>query len=319
MSTQSHAHPRPPVLVCHKGLMDSHAYPPNSLEAIAACLRAGMPAVEIDIVALAEDDYLVVHDWTLENETTGSGLTGACTPAQARALRIRANGQATPYRVPLLSEVVSLFAQNGGATRLQIDYKNVVPFPSAEPLQRLIRLIEPLGDRVSVSSAADWQLRRLRALAPWLALGLEVELYLDWEEEPARRDPRAYPRQLGAYGYYDDHPVASQRIWSAAVYLWDRFQFLIGLVPRIGAFYMNHRLLARSLADGFNWAAALHQAGIALDAWTMDATDPAALANLPLLAAAGVDQITSNTPLEISLALSRGAEPKRTSEIHSHS
>ena len=301
MSTES----RPPIVVCHKGLMESHAFPPNSLEAVEACLRAGMPVVEIDAVALAEGDYLVVHDGTLDGETTGSGPTGACTPARARALRIRAGGQATPYRVPLLSDVVSLFERRGGPTRLQIDFKSVIPFPCAEPLQRLIRLIEPLGDRASVSSAADWQLRRLRALAPRLALGLEVELYLGWEEDSRRRDPRAYPRQRGAYGYYDDHPVASQRIWAVADYLWDRCQFLIGLAPDVSTFYMNHRLLAQSLADGFNWAGALHQAGIALDAWTMDATDPAALANLPLLETAGVDQVTSNTPLGVARELGR--------------
>jgi glycerophosphoryl diester phosphodiesterase len=292
-----------PALVCHKGLMDSHAFPPNSLEAVEACLRAGAAHVEIDVVALADGDYLLVHDWTLEAETTGSGPTGACTAAQAGALRIRDRGRETPYRVPVLSDVVALFARHGGATKLQVDYKNLIPFPDPEPLARLARIVQPLGERVRVSSAADWQLRRLRALAPWLAVGLEVQFYLDWEADPAARDPRAYPRQRGAYGYYDDHPVAARRIWSAADYLWDRCQFLIGLAPGADMFYMNHRLLAQSLADGFNWAAALHRAGIRLDAWTLDATDPVAMANLPLLAAAGVDQVTSNTPAAVARAL----------------
>jgi glycerophosphoryl diester phosphodiesterase len=291
-----------PALVCHKGLMDDHAFPPNSLEAIAHGLRAGVPHVEIDVVALANDDYLLVHDWTLEGETTGSGPTDACTLAQARNLRIRHDGRETHFRVPVLSDLIALFAQHDGNTHLQIDFKNLIPFPTPEPLLRLLRIIEPLDERVLVSSGADWQLRQLRRMAPWLKIGLEVQLHLDWDDS-TDRDPRVPPHKRGAYGYYDDSLIATQRIWSAADYLWDRCQTLIGLVPRISTFYMNHQLLARSLDDGFNWAEALHRAGIKLDAWTMDVTDPVAMANLPHLVAAGVDQITTNTPLALTQAL----------------
>jgi glycerophosphoryl diester phosphodiesterase len=287
------------------GLMDDHAFPPNSLEAIEHCLRAGVPHIEIDAVALADDDYLLVHDWMLDSETTGSGPTGVCTLAQARELHIRRDGSATPYRVATLSDVVAAFMRHGGSTRLQIDFKNLIPFPTLEPLERLLRIIQPLGEHVLVSSGADWQLRRLRQMASWLALGLEVELHLDWDES-SDRNPYAPPKQRGAYGYYDDSLIATQRIWPTADYLWDRCQTLIGLVPRISTFYMNHQLLAQSLNDGFNWADALHAAGIKLDAWTMDVTNETAMANLSKLRAAGVDQITTNTPLALAKAVAVG-------------
>jgi glycerophosphoryl diester phosphodiesterase len=207
--------------------------------------------------------------------------------------------------VPVLSEVIEAFVRQGGPTRLQIDFKNLLPFPTREPLQRLARIIEPLGERVQVSSGADWQLRRLRNLAPWLRIGLEVQLHLDWD--PARGDAASAvpPHRLGAYGYRDDSLIAAQRIWPVADYLWDRCQTLIALVPRVDTFYVNYRLLAQSLADGFNWAEALHQAGITLDAWTMDASSPAAMAQLPALVAAGVGQITTNTPQALERALAR--------------
>lgn len=278
--------------------MDDHDYPPNSLEAIQHCLRAGVPHVEIDVVALADSDYLLVHDWTLDGETTGSGLTDACTLLQAHSLRIRHDGRETPYHVPVLSEVIEAFVQHGGEARLQIDFKNLIPFPTTEPLERLLRIIEPLGERVLVSSGADWQLRRMRRIAPWLVIGLEVQLHLDWDES-ADRDPHVPPYKRGAYGYYDDSLIAAQRVWPTVDYLWDRCQTLIGLVPRVSTFYVNHHLLARSLDDGFNWAEALHAVGIKLDAWTMDVTNLVAMANLPRLVAAGVDQITTNTPLAL--------------------
>src|SRR5262249_53188599 len=156
-----------------------------------------------------------------------------------------------------------------------------------------------LGDRVLVSSGADWQLRKLRAFAPWLDLGFDPGFYIDLRS-PAEDHPEAYPRQHGAYGYVDDHPLAQRRMWPAADYLRDRCWTFMGLVPRATIFYISHHLLVKSLDDGFNWAEELHKAGIKLDAWTLDVDNPVALANAERLLAAGVDQFTTNTPTELA-------------------
>jgi glycerophosphoryl diester phosphodiesterase len=164
-------------------------------------------------------------------------------------------------------------------------------------------MIEPLGERVIVSSGADWQLRRLRKLAPWLILGFDVMWYIGWQPADQDRDPRELPKHLGAYGYYDDHILATERHWSTAEYLRDRCESMMGLVPDVSVFYIEHLLLAQSLTDGFNWADALHRGGIKLDAWTMDVTNPVAVENAPRLLAAGVDLFTSNTPLAMAVLL----------------
>jgi glycerophosphoryl diester phosphodiesterase len=276
--------------------LDDCAAPPNSLAAIEACLDAGAVIVEVDITALAEDDYLLVHDPQLESETSGRGPVAECTPAQARELRLTVHGAETAHRAALLSEVVRLCERHHGQSRLQLDFKNEVPLRHDEPLWRLIHLIEPLGERVIVSTGADWQLRKLRRLAPRLLLGFDVMHYIDWQPAHEPRNPRALPRRLGAYGYYDDHPIASTRIWSVPEYLLDRCESLLGLVPDVSAFYIEHGLLAQSLVDGFNWAEPLHARGVLLDAWTMDAGTAAAMANVERLLAAGVDMFTTNTP-----------------------
>ena len=108
------------------------------------------------------------------------------------------------------------------------------------------------------------------------------------------------PRQLGAYGYYDDHILASRSIWTKAEYLRDRCESLASQVPDVSVFYLEHNLIAQSLKDGFNWAEALHAYGIKLDAWTMDVTKPEAVENAPRLLKAGVDLFTSNTPGALS-------------------
>ena len=292
-----------PVIVHHMAALNGHGLLPNTLEAIDACLSAGAQIIEIDATALRADDYLLVHDENLEAETTGSGSVAACSLEQARELYARDKSGRSAYHAAVLSDVVRLFLSRRGASRLQIDYKNLLPFADDEPLHRLIKLIEPLGERAIVSSIADWQLRKLRALAPDLPLGLDIQFYLDWRlpEEPT--DPRAFPRYEGAYGYWDDHPIAMGRIWSIADYLRDRCGMLLGLVPGVSVFYVRHHLLAQSLKDGFNWATMLHQSNVQLDAWTLDIGDPTAEANLTSLVASGVDMITTNTPLELAAKL----------------
>lgn len=292
---------RPPVIVHHTAATDGMSAPPNSLEAIRACLDTNADFVEVDVSALKTDDYLLVHELFLEDETTGIGAVSECTADQARELHFKVNAAATCYRVPLLSAVVELFrrhTEQGGTTRLQLDFKNVIPFSNDEPLRRFIRLIEPLGRYVLVSSIADWNLRKLRALAPWLDLGFDIQLYLHWrgtaEEQVSGGYP--YPRQRGAYDYWDDHPLALARFWPTAEYLADRCAALIRHVPNVNTFYVQHHLLVQSLNNGFNWAEALHADGIALDAWTLDADDPIVSVNAPRLLQAGVDLLTTNTP-----------------------
>lgn len=292
-----------PTIVHHMAALDHQSAPPNSLAAIQACLDAQASFVEVDLTALAEKDYLLVHDPDLQAETTGQGPVAECTPEEARALKVRHRQMDTEHPAALLSDVVRLFLDHPGKTRLQLDYKNVIPFASDEPLQRLIDLIQPLGERVIVSTGADWQLRKLRKMAPWLMLGFDIMWYIDWMTDNQERDPRQYPKILGAYGYYDDHILASEVHWSPADYLRDRCESLIGLVPDISVFYLEHPLIAQSLLDGFNWAETLHEHGILLDAWTMDVTNPAAAKNAPLLLNAGVDLFTSNTPQALSALL----------------
>lgn len=299
---------RPPIIVHHMAATDPPRLP-NSLEAVQACLADGAQYVEVDVTALADRDYLLVHDQVLDSETTGHGEVGRCEAAAARLLKIVHRGRRTEVGVPLLSDVVAAFLAHAGRTRLQLDFKNLTPFPSDEPLERLAQIIAPLGDRVIVSSGADWQLRRLRRVAPWLELGLDVHFYLDWHAPGSRVQPGAVPGQVGAYGYWDDHPIARARHESTARYLADRCGALVGLVPGARIFYINHRFLVQGLDDGFNWADALHREGIRLDAWTLDADVPVAAANAPRLLEAGVDQFTTNTPGALRRLLTSALRP----------
>lgn len=287
----------PPLIVHHMAALDGFSYPPNALEAVRACLEAGAAFIEIDVTPLRDRDYLLVHDAELESETTGQGDVSAATVEDVRELFIKHDGQPTPFRPALLSDVVELMREYGGTSRLQIDYKSVLPQRDDEPLRRLIDLIAPLEDRVLVSTGADWHLRRLRRLAGWLDLGFDIGFYLDYRPRPI--DPRLPPFRQGAYGYHDDHILATQPVLPAADYLAERCETLVSVTPGMSTWYVSHHLITRALDDGFNMAAWLHDCGIRLDAWTLDVGKPSS-DHARRLRDAGVDQFTTNTPLALA-------------------
>jgi len=295
------------TIVHHMAALDVPAGPPNSMAAILACLQAGADVVEVDITALAGRDFLLVHDDSLENETDGHGPVAACRPETARQLRLRQAGEVSSHPVPLLSNVVEAWLESGSPARLQLDFKSVDPAVDDETLQALVDLVAPLGQRVIVSSGADWHLRRLRQLAPELPLGFDPMWLIDWVPAGVNRDPRTFPVRLGAYGYFDDHLLASERRTTTSRYLRQRCEGMLGLVPGVQTFYLDHKLIAQSLVDGFNWAEALQAEGIALDAWTLDVTNPRACAHAPGLLAAGVGLFTSNTPKALAELLARSS------------
>jgi glycerophosphoryl diester phosphodiesterase len=82
---------------------------------------------------------------------------------------------------------------------------------------------------------------------------------------------------------------------------------LLAQAPRIGTIYIYHGMLARSLEDGFNWAEALHAAGIRLDAWTLDTRRPRTVEHARRLRDAGVDILTTDTPAELAALLDGSA------------
>ena len=182
---------------------------------------------------------------------------------------------------------------------LQLDLKPHVSLNDVV-LRNLLRLIEPVRDRVRVTSVADWAVRRLRALDGRLALGFDPLLYLDVETGERRDAP---PFRVGAYGYRDDHPLA-MRVWGApADYLAARAEALWVQAPEDVIWYVHAALLARMLDDGFDWIAYLHAHGAEVDAWTLDTARPDQVDLAQRLLATTIDRITTNDAPALARAL----------------
>lgn len=302
MTSSSEPHPeslliapdgRTVFLKVHRCLW-SGEYPSNSLAAIEECLRAPVARAEIDVGMLADRDFLVTHDDVLDHDTTGQGPVAATTLAQTRDLRFRWRGAVTEHRPPLLSEVVALFRQVPAPTIVELDVKDFDPWPWPR-VEELVRLVDPIRDRVVFGGQADWNLRRLLKVDATLPVGFNPFYYLDWVHDD--RDMEIVPGVRGAYGYLDRHVLATRRLSSTPDYLRDRLGGLLRLVPGAREAHLRLSFFERMLADGLADVVPLfHAAGYLVDVWTLDAGTPDWEIRLARAVNAGVDLVTTNTP-----------------------
>ncbi|MCZ7568034.1 MAG: glycerophosphodiester phosphodiesterase family protein [Ardenticatenaceae bacterium] len=278
----------------------SGTYPENSLPAIEECYREAVARVEIDVCMLRDADFLVIHDLERGDSTNGSGPVGDRTRREAQSLRILWDDRLSTERPPLFSEMAGLIREQASPTLMELDLQEVRPIPWPR-VEELVRLVEPVKERVVFNSQADWNLRRLLHVDSTLPMGFDPAAYLDWVPEGWESESAGLPR--GAYNYLDAHWLAAARLTPVADYLADRLGGILRLVP--GAREVHFRLAAfeRILDDGVANAADLfHRHGMLLDVWTLDAGTPRWRERLARALTARVDVVTTNTPRALSAA-----------------
>ncbi len=292
----------PALLIHHAASRNDHSFPPNSLQALAHCLAANARVIEVDISPLRDADFILAHDNDLSDFSSGSGPVAAHTAETVSSARLLWQGLPTPHAPGLLSEVLDLLARHPAPVELQLDLKEYTPLGPAT-LERLAAQLAPLREKVRVTSCADWALRRLHSIDPALPLGFDPLFYLD-VSDPSQRDPDELPMRMGPFGYWDEHPLAAMPWTTPAAYLAERFETLWHLAPRAATvWYLHHKLVLHSLDQGFDWIDRLHQRGVTVVAWTLDAPKPGHVEAARRLAAAGVDRITTNDPPSLQVAL----------------
>jgi hypothetical protein len=223
--------------------------------------------------------------------TDASGLVREATAIEATRSRFKDGSH------PLLfSEAIELIAANEYPRRVELDLKDLAPYTRSQA-EALARAVQPLKERGHFSCPADWNLRRLLAVDPTLLVSLNPHCYIDSELDEDVRLP------MGAYGYRDAHPLARERVSTTADYLRDRFGGIMRLVPGLSEAHLRVGMLERILDDGVaDIAEIFHSLGMKLDAWTLDAGTPRWQERLARIAAAGVDIVTTNTPIPLATA-----------------
>lgn len=292
------------LLKYHRLLSGTGAHPPNSLSALRELLDGGAEVIEFDVTAIAGHEYLLIHDDTLDRETTGSGPARPLTASGVKRLRLR--GSEEPPA--LLSDVTAILASYGRRLKVQVDLKDQNPL-SVEEAQIFLRAVEPLRANsrltVVVGCLGDWNLRLLRRLDAALPVGLDFALYLD---APVDEFPRL-PLRENVHGYLDDHPLGYRRGVGVRDYLADRIESLCHLVPGAVEVYLRLDLIAQATKDGVNPVELIRRTlgDVLVDGWTLNADHPKAASMLRLLLESGVGQVTTDTPVQLAALLGQGA------------
>jgi glycerophosphoryl diester phosphodiesterase len=219
----------------------------NSLASFLLAIEMGVDVLECDARMTRDGVFVLAHDGIV-----GRGR-GVARIAAARAMDLRA-------RVPgllTLAELLAVVRERG--MLLNVDLK----VPEAEVALVGMLAAHDLLHRTVVTSRASYQLRRLRALAPELRLGLS-------KGSSPPRGPRGGPEWAALLGQRGLLPRVLPDILRRA---------------RADAAYLQYRLVTPPLV------ASLHGAGLGCYAWTVDSATIA-----QRLAGWGVDGITTNRP-----------------------
>lgn len=256
----------------------------NSPLAIEECARERVVRTEIDVRAVRDSEFVVLHDERFDRVTDVRGLVRDATAVEATRPRF-----ADGTHPLLFSEAIELIAASEYPRRIELDLKDLAPYTPSQA-EALVRAVQPLKHRAHFSCPADWNLRRLLAVDHTVLVSFNPHCYIDTAFDEDVRLP------AGAYGYRDAHPLARERHSSTADYLRDRLGGIMRVVPGISEAHLRLEMLERILDDGVTDIPKLfHALGMKLDVWTLDAGTPRWEERFARIAAAGVDIITTNT------------------------
>ena len=120
---------RVPMVSHHRG-GPIPGYPENAIETMDHALKYGPGLMEVDVAQLKDGTLILMHDYTLDRTTTGTGKFKEVTWDYVKTLKLKDNdGALTEYKVPLLRDVLN-WAKGRAILTLDIkrgtDFKKVV-------------------------------------------------------------------------------------------------------------------------------------------------------------------------------------------------
>jgi glycerophosphoryl diester phosphodiesterase len=109
------------VVIAHRG-DHTHAHE-NTLTALQHAIDAGVDYAEIDVRRTADEQYVLMHDATVNRMTDGHGAVREMTLAQIRALSVRdrKRPQIPADRIPTFVEALGLIK---GRLNIYLDFKD---------------------------------------------------------------------------------------------------------------------------------------------------------------------------------------------------
>lgn len=158
-----------PTIFAHRG-SSAHA-PENTLAAFELAIEHWADGIELDVKLSADGHVMVMHDYTVDRTTDGTGWVNTLTLNELKQLDAGSKHppQYKRQSVPTLEEV---FEAVGGKIFINVELTNYTS-PSDDLPDRAVALVEKFGlkDKVMFSSFNIMALMRARHLLPTIPLG----------------------------------------------------------------------------------------------------------------------------------------------------
>lgn len=247
---------------------------PFTAERIRQGLAAGA-SVEIDITPLACGGWAVLHDATLDRETTGRGPVAATTGAELAALRLRdAAGRPSATAPATLAALAARAAEGavGAGALLQLDLKVGEAEIAPAHVAGFAAAVAPLARHVILSGGDAGAVRRLAAAAG-VATGF---------------DP-----------CHEEASIDLLRAGRAEAFVTGA----LAALPGARIIYLDRRLVLGAAARGIDLIGPFQAAGREVDVYTIPDASPPSCAEVLRLLELGADQITTDDPAGLAAAL----------------
>jgi glycerophosphoryl diester phosphodiesterase len=157
------------LVLGHRG---AKAYAPmNTIPAFELAADQGADGVELDVHLTKDGHPVIVHDFTVDSTTDGSGLVREMTLAEVKALDAGSwfGPEFAGLRVPTLGEV---FEAVGQRLFINVEIKSeTVETDGVEQVVADVIVAHGMRDRVIVSSFNPYALQRFRAIMPDVPIG----------------------------------------------------------------------------------------------------------------------------------------------------
>lgn len=162
--------PKRPLIIAHRGA--SSVAPENTLAAFEMALELGADGIELDVMLSADGKLAVIHDFSVDRTTNGTGKVPQLSLAKLKTLDAGFK-KAAAYqgeRIPTLEEV---FSAVGGKLLINVELKNYhAPFDRLT--EAVVACVQEFGllESVLLSSFNPFNLLKAQRLEPALKRGL---------------------------------------------------------------------------------------------------------------------------------------------------
>ena len=235
---------------------------------ILEAMRLGA-SVEVDLVVTGDKGMAVLHDMTLDRETTGTGAVAAASDAAIRMLQLRGNDTAPiDDRVMLLDDLCRLMAQGEvhPDALLQLDYKEDETVLDARAIEKFAAATRPVAPNMIVSSGSAASVKLLTDAVPGMRSGYDAS-----NEQKFKAAVAAGALQ----GFVDD---------------------AVATAPGVDMIYLYWEIVTQAADAGFDIIEAFRRHGKRIDAWTIREASAATKPVVARLLELKVDQITTDDP-----------------------